>query len=287
MYARVLLFTKAGKKLPLALGDLVHNDLRATRRGSFAIIDHEAIAKVAAWLSQQRGHSWATSDIGGLQPTLSRLQNRGDPHPAITRETFGRLHRRVLAAGRRDLEQLLFRAVLRPEAMDALMEHSAWINRERGRSEKFAGPLGLLKYLGFNTASDESPDSPKMAQKAIEEHLLILTQHVVIEAAFRDPENRRIGRKFVDEALAQQHAIARVELALLRVVDPMVRGAFDPSGVERNLDDLLGSPIELRALLKAGFVRERIMLNRQTHFARLQEVYPAGGRWENDPPGDG
>lgn len=101
---------------------------------------------------------------------------------------------------------------------------------------------------------------------------------------------QRLRRDFASEFAplirdtARRHYVARADLALRRVVSPLL-DALDTAGIERSVTEFSAS--ELRAFIRAGVKRERLLLRRDADLQRSHTAprpsYPTGGFGQRRP----
>ena len=229
----------------------LHNVIGATARKAhrLRIVKPELLADVTCSLIARFGSQAATSRATGIQQSqLSRLAS-------------GRLSEIGLAQFERFAKQLsaeerarVARAFFSREAQLALRTYEAWLARtvlRLGRTDDTRQRLSTRPRKG------DKPDLPiRHGERSVK------ALHKELMTSFPWLYN-----KLLAEANAHKVGRVRFNLALLRVIEPLLEHA--PSGcIERSWRELTRD--ELRQFVELGIQREIILFARSSDFLRAQ-----------------
>jgi len=218
--------------------------------GEFFEVVEELVSKLGEGLASE-----AAREMGISQPTLSRLRR---PTPRTLRTLSRATEERLVAAALRvddqygtSLARRLLSAIDPPEARRVEDGYEAWRDERRLRYARAEGPAWVLvdrrpKVQDLGPSTDAMPV-----------HFGNLGR-VLNRVAKAYPH---LTQRFQQEMTAKGVEPERIQLALIRVVEPLVeasRSAF----VERTWGEL--TPREREKFVEWGLRRERIMLRRAT-----------------------
>lgn len=260
---------------------------------SFAVVDPDAAARVAQWICEHRPASWSKCppELKNLQGTLNRLCNW--KKPSISETELSTMANLLGSAGEFVLMSQLYGAILSPDACNAYVDYLRWAHGMAARFWRVPrrsiyvmstpGPrrvnqlgdtqvtpgdvLEILEAYEGVFYETRKPEDISEAEHARGERLGQVLRHV-----FSDPGCKSELDSFANWAREKGHEPPRIEMARSRVVEPLVEAA-EGGFIERDVTEL--EPDELRRFVKAGFDRERILLNRAANFIRAQQVYHA------------
>ena len=190
--------------------------------------------------------SKAAKSIGMVQSQLFRLSNRESLR--IREATLLRLARLIPSDRRKDLARALFS----PEALLALQRYKVWL-RQSTRTR-----------LGIPASAGATREANRRARSGIQQYGGLVRFLRRRFSAMLDA--------FLSDMQEQGHSPDRIRMAAERVLEPLADSKRS-GRIERRRTEL--SETELRRFLKAGFDRERIMLNRSPDEQRAQEVEKA------------
>lgn len=206
---------------------------RRGKHGRLTIVDRSAVAELAQWIIDHKGGSWSDVDssLRRLQPTLSRLVNK--KLSAISVRAFEQIAERLRTAG--DVGANLTRfyqlsdAVLSEAAQRVQVAYRSWLlvnleapytGRTVGRYEKT--PSGPMEATRDRDATDK---------------VILRDRKRLLRQVRGDPKCAAMLRRFADWAADAHHEAGRIELALVRVIEPLVQAA-ETGFIERSVDDL-------------------------------------------------
>lgn len=241
--------------------------------------DPAAMAKIAERLVRRRDVAWRMlpKDLRRLQPILSRLMHR--QIAAIDERTARRMARLAVRVGW-DLGPDLAAATLTSEALDLQGVATGWVVERAERFPRRAEDRYLLVDGELVLASEAvrtAPidgyaamwDTPGVAPLQGIEAYRWIEREALLERVWRDPELRRLFREFTVWAKRRGFEMARIRLAWYTVVEPLLEHA-ESGFVERSWTEL--TPTELRAFMRAGLTRERILLKRDHTLQRIESA---------------
>ena len=238
----------------------------AHQQTMFLVLNREGLAEVAAWIIDHKGASWSgvKPELRQLQPTLSRLRNK--KLGTISGNVLGHLAKHLGERSAAEQLHTLYSAVVSMDAQQLFRDYLAWLAHATVRYPHLAG--GLRRYVQTAhgpeviEAQDPAPDLTEERLRA---------RQTTFKRLYSDDACAVILHRFVLWMSNSEHEPPRLELALTRVVDPLIEAA-DAGFIERSIDEL--SPAELRRFVQAGIVRERILLTRAAGLARAQSLMP-------------
>lgn len=235
-----------------------------TRGDLFKVRDAPKLADVVNQVIAFRGagsEAEAARNVGVSRATLSRIRRK--QKPTLTRATaiaLGTAAKSIHVGLVNDFHA----ALISPDAMRIFREgYQAWVRERFARWEERDGPSWRI-YPSGTVASD--PAQP--LQLAANRRQLIQGIWRLAHAEFRD-----VMVKFSDEMVRRNVETERQEVAVLRVLEPLLE-ASQSGYVERSWSEL--SAKERRDFIDAGIRRELILLDREPALARATRIATEG-----------
>lgn len=254
------------------------------------VVDADALARVVRALLERRPGTW--QELGNTfgeieQTTWAKLARADTTQMERIREvTLDRLD--ALAQEHApELTTTLQAAVIPPQGRELLTLYAAWIQEQFARHLYFAqlpiaqqdeeGGLSLVVL----TDDDVDRENAPLQVDELGGELTGLAAlrwnwfQVVLANLLTIPACAEAINEFVEEARANGHeegvtdASPREMLAIFRAVEPLL-AAPECGYMERAASEM--SEAELAEFVRAGLVRERIMLNRPPDLQRMQAV---------------
>ena len=229
-----------------------HSDKRRGRRQSrgYRLVDPAAVAaELRRIVEPYRNVLTAAGKIGIKQPTLWRLLN-GQVR-TITAETWAAIEQATPPARRAALTA----AIVEPAAQRIVGAYVEWLDTWKSRVFKDAASRWVWKDQSLTRV----PDHEAPARRNAERDALMKVHQAELAAL----------DAWVADALAAGHSEDRVQLAIARILEPLLEAPA--SGyVERSWQEM--SITELRQFIRAGVTRERLLLRRAPDVERAQEI---------------
>jgi hypothetical protein len=233
------------------LTSVLHN----RRRRRLTVAHPEGLARLLREVIDERyGGVQLRAARGSVsrQSQFSRLLRAKTP--TIQVKTFEWLKRFVPPERRAELVASL----LSPSVSDMVLAYHLWLGERGDRFPSRRGRRWRMTSRGIRKA-----DGIPFTQRLKESEYLV-------QRLRQQPDLVSYFRSFERAAKARGHSGARINLAYIRVVEPLLE--MRESGfVERGWEEM--SPEDLRQFLEAGFTRERVLLNRSPDLQRAQEVF--------------
>ncbi len=265
--------------------------------------DREALVSVARWLLVRRA-AWERkirNPAARLDRTaLWRFEKR--PRPTISVHAYEALWRMIECAGepereRERMQRLRERAVMGPVASGVEMAYTYWQQERAGRFMRRKGPRFLPSLTGplkvremtereaSAVALAETPDDlddnamyyclfyggPAGGLRGV--HAARHFEWMELREYLGARGFARPLERFGQEAIDKGHSWARVDLAMLRILEPLLE-ASESAFIERHWRELTAD--EMRAFIRHGIARERILLNRPPSDERAQAIAKHG-----------